>query len=88
VHIIQEDTTIKDMVRTMPRISATLENRQAYHQSSMVEIEGTLKDNPFYILIELGASLSYVTPRIVELCNLSQRKFEKPWLVQLATRTK
>ena len=40
------------------------------------------------ILIDPGASLSYVSPSIVEKCNLSLKKFEKSWLVQLATGTK
>ena len=40
------------------------------------------------IEIDLGASLSYVSPSIVEKCNLSLKKFEKSWLVQLATGTK
>jgi len=61
---------------------------QGDHQSSMVEIKGTLKDTPISILINPGASLSYVTPRIVELCKLPQSKVEKSWLVQLATRSK
>jgi len=54
----------------------------------MVEIEGTLKDKPISILIDPSASLSYVTPIIVELCKLQQSKFKKSWLVQLATSTK
>jgi len=46
----------------MPQINAALENRQADHQTSMVEIKGTLKNKPISILIDHGASLSYVTP--------------------------
>ena len=47
-----------------------------------------IKIQPISILIELGASLSYVSPRIAVLCKLSQDIFEKSWLVQLATGTK
>ena len=43
----------------------------------MVEIEGMIKSQPISIVIDRGASLSYVSPRIVELCKLSQEKFEK-----------
>ena len=57
------------MVRSMPRISVALENRQADHQTSMVEIKGMIKDQPISILIDPGASLSYVSPRIVEFVN-------------------
>ena len=47
-----------------------------------------LKDKPVSILIYPGASLSYVSPRIVELYKLHQDKFEMSLLVQLATGTK
>ena len=72
----------------MTRISATLENTQAYHQTSMVEIEGMLKYKPISILIDPSASLSYVSLRIVQLYNLQQDTFEKSWLVQLSTGTR
>ena len=77
-----------DIARIMPRISATLENRQVDHQTSMVEIEGMLRDKAISILIDLGASLSYVSLRIVEIYKLQQYNFEKYWLVQLDVGTK
>ena len=40
------------------------------------------------ILIDLGASMSYISPRILELCKLVPENFDKLWLVQLATGTK
>ena len=40
------------------------------------------------ILIDLRSSLSYISPSIVEKYNLPLNKFDKSWLVQLATRTK
>ena len=79
--MIQEDATVGDMTRSMPKIIAALENRQTDHQTSMVEIEGMIKIQPNSILIDLGASLSYVSPGIVELCKLSLKFFEKYWLV-------
>ena len=54
----------------------------------MAEIKDIIKDKPISILIDPGASLSYVSPRIEELCKLQQDKFEKSWLVQLAIGTK
>ena len=69
------------MVRSMPRINAMLENQQADHQTSMVEIKGMIKIQPISILIDPSASLSYVSPRIVEFCKLVPEKFEKYWLV-------
>ena len=72
----------------MPRINGALENRKLDHQTSMIEIEGMLKDKPISILIDPSASLSYISPRISDLYMLQQDKFEKSWLVQLATDTK
>jgi len=57
VHLIQEATTIGEITRSIPQISAALENRQAEYQTSMVEVEGTLKQIPISILIDPGASL-------------------------------
>ena len=54
----------------MPRISAALEKQQVDHQTSMVEIEGMIKDKPISILIDPGASLSYGSPIILELYKL------------------
>ena len=88
VHTIQEATTVGDISRSIPRISATLENMQADYQTSMVEIEGMLNDKPISILIYPSASLSYISPRIVQLYRLQQDKFEKSLLVQLAIGTK
>ena len=72
----------------MPRNNATVENRQAHHQTYMVEVQGMIQNQIFSILIDLGASLSYVSPRKVKKCKLSLKKFKNSWLVQLATRTK
>ena len=72
----------------MPRIYAALENQQEDHETSMVEIEGMINNQPISILIDLGASLSYISPRIVYLCNLVPQNFDKAWIVQLATSTK
>ena len=60
----------------MPKINAMLENRQADHQTSMVGIEGMIKIQPISILIDLGASLSHVSTRIVELCKLVLEKID------------
>eukprot|EP00253_Pinus_taeda_P012017 PITA_12017 len=35
-----------------------------------------------------GATLSYISPKIVEQCKLQSEKFKNPWLVQLATGAK
>ena len=70
VQCIEEVLIVRDMARTMPLISASLENRQADHKTSMVDIEGMIKIQPISIFIDLGASLSYISPRIVELLRM------------------
>ena len=54
----------------------------------MVEVEGMLNHKPISILIDLGASLSYVSPSLVEKSKLLVEKFSKSWMVQLATGAK
>ena len=72
----------------MPRINAALENRQAEYQTSMVEVEGMINHTLVTILIDPGASVSYIEPQIMEKCKLSVDKFENSLLVQLATGAK
>jgi hypothetical protein len=47
----------------MPRIYAALDNKQAEFQSHMIEAEGMINNRPLVILIDSGASHSYVDPR-------------------------
>ena len=54
----------------------------------MVEIQGMIQNTHVSIVIDLGTSLSYVSPSIAEKYNLYLKKFEKSWLVQLDTGTK
>ena len=77
VHSIQEIVTVGDMARSMPIICVALENWQLDHQTSMVEIEGMLNSAPISILIDPCASLSYISPRLVELCELLPKMFDK-----------
>ena len=54
----------------------------------MVKIQGMIQNFSVSILIDPGSSLSYISPSIVEKCKFSLKKFERSWLVHLATRTK
>ena len=85
---MQEETTVGDLARGRPKINAAMENRQAEYQTSMVEVEGMINQTLVTILIDSGASLSYIAPQIVEKCKSSIEKFENSWLVQLATGAK
>jgi hypothetical protein len=85
VHNIQEDETMKYMGGSMPRIYAALDNKQAEYQSPMIEVEGKINNEPIAILIDSGASHSYINANIVERFHLQRSKHNKSWLVQLAT---
>jgi hypothetical protein len=88
VYNVQEATTVNDVARSMPQIYAALDNRQANHQASVVEMEGTISNHHVSILIDPGSNMSYVSPQTVEKCKLQQVKHVKSWLVQLAIGTK
>jgi hypothetical protein len=47
-----------------------------------------INNQPITILIDSGASHSYVDPRMVEILQLPRSKHKKSWLVQLATGAK
>eukprot|EP00253_Pinus_taeda_P030209 PITA_30209 len=83
-----EASTVGDVARSVPRINAALEDRQAEYQPSMVEFEGKISNLSIAVLIDPRATLSYVSPKIVEQCKLQSEKFRNPWLVQLATGAK
>jgi hypothetical protein len=88
VHNLQEASTVGDMGRSLHRINVAIDGLQADHQSSMVEIEGKINDTRIFVLIDPGATLSYITPDVVESNKLKKLKHTKSWLVQLATGTK
>jgi hypothetical protein len=85
VYNIQEATRVNYVARSVPQIYVALDNRQADHQSSAVEMEGMITNYLVSILIDLGSNLSYVAPRTIEKCKLEPIKHAKSWLVQLAT---
>jgi hypothetical protein len=85
VHNVQQEKTVEDMGRSVPRIYASLDNKQVEYQSHMIEVEGMIKNHAFNILIDLGASHIYIDPRVVESLHLPRSKHGKSWLVQLAT---
>jgi hypothetical protein len=85
VHNAQQTTTVEDMGRNVPRIYAALDNKKVEFQSHMIEVEGKINDQPIAILINSGASHSYLDPKMVEIFKLTRRNLGKPWLVRLAT---
>ena len=79
---------VGEIGKNFDRINAALEDRQADHQSAIVEIEGTISNHTIFVLIDSGATLSYIYLSMVELCQLIRERNTKPWLVQLATGAK
>ena len=72
--------TVGGLARTMPRINVALENGQAEYQTSMVEVEGTINQTPIAIFIDPRASLSYISPKMVEKCKLLRNLKIPGWL--------
>ena len=67
--------------KSFHRINAALEDRQEDHQSTIVEIEGTISNQNLSILIDRGDTLSYITLKMVENCQLTKVRHAKPWSV-------
>jgi hypothetical protein len=78
---VQQAETVEDMGSRILRIYVALDNKQAEYQSHMIEVEGMINNHAFTILIDSGASHSYVDPRVVESLQLSRSKHGKSWLV-------
>ena len=53
-----------------------------------MEVEGKVNNNHISILIDLGSTMSYVTPRVVDSNKIKKVNHAKSWLAQLATGTK
>ena len=54
----------------------------------MVEVEGKIAKQSIYILIDLGSTQIYISPKIVDICVFDKSKHGKLWLIQIATVTK
>jgi hypothetical protein len=52
VHNVQQDETVEDMGRYVPRIYAALDNKQAEYQYHMIEVEGMMNNQTIAILID------------------------------------
>jgi hypothetical protein len=85
VHNVQQAKRVEEMGIRMPRIYAALDNKKSEFQSHMIEVEGMINNQPFIVLIDSGASHSYIDPIMVGIFHLLRRKHEKYWLVQLDT---
>jgi hypothetical protein len=87
-HKIKKEEKVEDMLKSMPRIYAALNNRQEDYQSHMIEVEGKIENHPIVILIDSRVSHSYIDRKLIEIFKLNKFKHENYWLVQLAIGTK
>jgi hypothetical protein len=85
---VQQVETVEDMGINVPRIYVALENKRAEYQSHMIEVEGMINNQTIAILIDSGASHSYIDPKMVESLHFPRIKHEKSCLVQLTTIAK
>jgi hypothetical protein len=85
VHNLQEASIVGDVGRSLHQIKAVVDGRQDEHQSFVVEIEGKINNTCISILIDPRATLSYITPSIVESNKPKKIRHRKSSLVQLAT---
>ena len=65
----------------IPKICTVLEDNQACHNSTMVEVEGDIVEHTISVLIDLGSTHNYITPGFVEMCTLKKSKHRRSWLV-------
>lgn len=70
IQIVQEATTVKEISWNIPKINIVIVNRQAWHQSTMIEIKGILFNEPISILIDPRGSFNYIKPHMVEKLSL------------------
>ena len=88
LHNIQEASNVGEIGKNYHIINAALKDRQADHHFAIVEIEGTISNHILAMLIDPVATLSYIYPRTVELCQLARVKNAKLLLLQLAIGAK
>jgi hypothetical protein len=81
VQNVQQDETVEDMGRNVPMIYASMDNKKAYYQSHMIEVEGMINNQTIVILIDSGASHSYIDLKMVESLHFPRIKYGKYWLV-------
>ena len=65
-----------------------LEEFQEDHQSNVVEVEVKIGEQYVSSFIGSGSNHSYITPKIVDICDFNKLKNIKSWLVQIDIGTK
>lgn len=74
IQAIYEETTVNGVAQNIPIVSTGMEDQHTDHQSTMMDIEGTILNQYVSILIGLGDSLSYISTKIMDKCELETKK--------------
>ena len=78
---IQEVEIVGQVARAFLGIYAALEDHQADHQSTVVEVAGKIVAQSISILIDPGSTHSYIAPRVVDICAFKKVNHSKSLLV-------
>jgi len=81
IYSAQEVQVVGDVGQSISCIYATLDNRQADHQASIIEMDGKLCDQVVSILIDHESNYSYVSANLVDKCGLNKEVHAESWLV-------
>jgi len=76
------------MLDSIPRIYASLDNKEVDQHAYIIGMEGKLCNQVFSILIDLGYNYSYISLDLVDKRGLNKEAHAYSWLVKLATGTK
>ena len=69
---LQEVETVGQVAREIPRIYTALEDHQADHQSTVVEVASKIAEQSVSVLTDPGSTHSYITPKVVEICDFKK----------------
>lgn len=61
---------VGEVARNIPKINVPLDNHRAEYHHTMIKYEGMIAEQPVLVLFDPSASLSYVSPKVVEKCQL------------------
>ena len=65
----QEVHIVGDVGHSIPWIYAVVDNRQAYYQASIIEMDSKICDQVDSILIDPGSNYSYINPNLADKCG-------------------
>lgn len=72
IYSAQEAQKVGDIGQSIPWIYAALDNKQAEHQATVIEMDSKLCDQVVSILIYPRSNYSYVIPNLVDKCGLNK----------------